>query len=68
MHCVASLLKQSRLERIITNGNKAYEVYMKYIYPVVKTEAVRLPSTSPANAAWSLEKLTQAWKEYIVIS
>ena len=65
---IASLLKQSRIERIITNGNKAYEVYMKYIYPVVKTEAVRLPSTSPANATWSLEKLTQAWKEYIVIS
>lgn len=65
---IASLLKKSRIERIITNGNKAYEVYMKYISPMVKTEAVRLPSTSPANAAWSLERLTQAWKEYIVIS
>lgn len=65
---IASLVKRSMIEKIITNGNKAYEVYMKYIYPVVKTEAVRLPSTSPANAACSLEKLTQAWKEYIVIS
>ena len=41
---------------------------MKYICPMVKIEAVRLPSTSPANAAWSLERLTQAWKEYIIIS
>ena len=46
---IASLLKKSRIERIITNGNKAYEVYMKYICPMVKTEVIRLPSTSPAH-------------------
>ena len=26
-------------------------------------EFVKLPSTSPANAAWSLEKLEASWKE-----
>ena len=36
-------------------------MYMKYILPVLGQDAVCLPSTSPANAQWSLEKLVGAW-------
>lgn len=48
--------------RIFCNGAKAYSLYYKYIYPKTQTEAVRLPSTSPANASYSLEKLISEWK------
>ena len=33
----------------------------KYIEPVTGIKAVVLPSTSPANAAWSLDRLVDAW-------
>ena len=40
----------------------AEQLYKKYLLPTVKRDAVCLPSTSPANAAWSIEKLVEAWK------
>lgn len=56
------LLGEAPIRQIYANGGKAYELYMKYAYPVCRREAVKLPSTSPANAAFSLEKLYEAWK------
>ena len=41
---------------------KMNAMYMKYIYPATGIDAVKLPSTSPANAAYSLERLAQEWK------
>jgi len=38
-------------------------VESKYIRPVLGRDAVCLPSTSPANAAWSPERLTEAWMQ-----
>ena len=52
-------------ERIYANGTKAYDLYMKHIYPVNGIAAVKLPSTSPANAAWSLARLTEEWQRLI---
>lgn len=46
---------------ICCNGRKSYEVYVKLIEPVIGREAVCLPSTSPANAQWSLRDLVAAW-------
>ena len=51
--------------RIFANGTKAHELYQKYIFPKNGREAVKLPSTSPANAAWSLEKLCETWKRML---
>lgn len=48
--------------RIFCNGAKAHSLYYNYIFPKTQTEAVRLPSTSPANASYSLEKLISEWK------
>ena len=42
-------------------GKTAEKMYKKYIEPTLGRTAVCLPSTSPANAAWSLERLTEAW-------
>ena len=62
---LTSLLGNSRITHIITNGNTAYRLYMKYQREKTGIVPVKLPSTSPANAAWSLEKLTEAWREAI---
>jgi len=51
--------------RIFTNGAKAHELYVKYQFPRLEIEDTRLPSTSPANAAMSLEELVRAWSELI---
>lgn len=55
------ILKHAPIQRIYTNGNKAYELYEKYCYPFCGRKAVRLPSTSPANAAYGMERLKEAW-------
>lgn len=61
------ILENSKVERVYVNGGKAYELYHKYAEKVTGIQAVKLPSTSPANAAWSLEKLTKTWKEIMEI-
>ena len=55
------ILETSGLQRIFVNGKTAARLYKKYIEPEMGIPAVCLPSTSPANAAWSLEKLVEAW-------
>lgn len=58
---IGVILKASRVERIFTNGKKADELYVKYLEAVTGIKAVCLPSTSPANAAWTLDRLTEKW-------
>lgn len=55
------ILECASIEKIFVNGKKAEQLYKKYIQPQIEREAVCLPSTSPANAAWSLEKLIETW-------
>lgn len=49
--------------RIFTNGGKAAALYRRYLFPLLGIPAVSLPSSSPANAAASLTRLTEAWRE-----
>ncbi|MBO5858194.1 MAG: DNA-deoxyinosine glycosylase [Clostridia bacterium] len=56
------ILKNSKVDRIIVNGKTAEKYYIKYTYPQTGIKAICLPSTSPANAAWSIERLVEAWK------
>ena len=58
---ISIILENSKIERIYCNGRKSHELYRKYIEPQTGREAVCLPSTSPANAQWTLEKLINAW-------
>ena len=55
------ILDSCNIDRIYCNGRKSHELYCRYIEPLTGREAVCLPSTSPANAQWSLEKLISAW-------
>lgn len=60
---ISKILKNSRVKRIFCNGALSHKMYMKYIYPKTKIEAVKLPSTSPANAVFSVDKLIEEWKK-----
>ena len=56
------ILNNSKIETIYLNGSKAYELYNKYCKDSYDIEAIKLPSTSPANAAYSLNDLYNEWK------
>lgn len=56
------ILTQAPIRQIYANGNKAFQLYCRYCQPLCGREAQRLPSTSPANAAWQLNRLTEAWR------
>lgn len=58
---ISGLLRCCDIEAIYCNGRKSHEWYSRLIQPVTLREAVCLPSTSPANARWSLERLVEAW-------
>ena len=49
------------IRAIFVNGRTAEKYYNRYTKDVTVRQAYCLPSTSPANAAWSLEKLTDSW-------
>lgn len=55
------ILKEAPVAKIFTNGAKAYALYQKYAYSQTGRESIKLPSTSPANAAWSMKRLLDAW-------
>lgn len=59
---LSRILTCADIRKIYTNGGKAHQLYQKYIYPVNGREACLLPSTSPANAGYSLERLVEAWR------
>ena len=60
-----SILKKTKIEQIFVNGKTAEKYYKKYQEKATGRTAICLPSSSPANAAWSLEKLIAAWS-YLV--
>lgn len=64
---IAKVLNQSNIKSIYANGNKAYELYYRFCYEKIKIDIVKLPSTSPANATYSLEKLVECWEKIIYV-
>ena len=60
---ISGILGVSRITKIFVNGKKAEQLYNKYIYPEIEIEAEVLPSTSPANAAWKIDDLIEAWRK-----
>ena len=59
---IGMILEKTNVTQIYANGNKAGQLYKRYQFSVTGIEATVLPSTSPANAAWSLARLCEAWK------
>lgn len=62
---LSQILETADIQMICGNGAKACELYRRYTMPKTGRAIRRLPSTSPANAAWSLERLVGAWEEEI---
>ena len=59
---LSEILNNADIRAIFVNGKSAYRYYEKYTQQATGRPAVCLPSTSPANAAWSLPRLTEAWQ------
>ena len=59
---VARITSVSPIRAVLCNGGTAGRLYRKYIEPNLGRSCTVLPSTSPANAAYSLEKLTALWR------
>ncbi|MCR4735601.1 MAG: DNA-deoxyinosine glycosylase [Treponema sp.] len=60
------ILEAAQIQKIFTNGKKADSLYKKYLLEKTGREAICLPSTSPANAAWTFEKLCKSWNKILL--
>lgn len=59
----SEILQKSQVRAIFTNGQTAGKLYQKYVEKKTGLMATTLPSTSPANAAWTLERLVESYRE-----
>ncbi len=72
------ILEAAPIRKIACNGAASYDLFVKHALPELQAyckarripvpEIIKLPSSSPANAAWSLKKLVQAWQEALAVS
>ena len=62
---IARVTAVAPIERVICNGALAAKLYRKHLLPRTGIQAIAAPSTSPANAAWSLERLTAEWRRLL---
>ena len=58
---LSGILQNSQVRAIFANGSTAARLYDRYQKKQTGMEIITLPSTSPANAAYSLQNLLQAW-------
>ncbi len=63
---ISQILKAADIHTIIANGGTAFRLYGRCCEPLTGRPAVLCPSTSPANAAFSLERLAECWSKYII--
>ena len=59
------VLDHAPIEAICVNGGTAFKFYKRLMLSKYDLPAIRLPSTSPANAAWSIERLTAEWRQIL---
>lgn len=64
---IPALLKETGMKKVYANGQTAGRLYKKFIQERTEIEADVLPSISPANAAYSLERLLDEWGKGIHI-
>ncbi len=63
---VARITDVAPIRAVLCNGGTAARLYRRWLEPVTGLPAQTLPSTSPANAAWSLPRLTERWREVLL--
>lgn len=62
---ISKILKTANIRGIFVNGKTAEKYFKRFIEPKTGIKAICLPSTSPANAAWSVDKLIFEWSRAI---
>lgn len=62
---LSEIIEIGKISAIFCNGNTSFKLYRKYSEKVTGISSKVLPSTSPANASWSLEKLIDQWNDEI---
>jgi hypoxanthine-DNA glycosylase len=58
---LGQILQAAEIRQIFCNGQTSGKLFQRYQEKSLGRSARILPSTSPANAAYSCEKLIQAW-------
>ena len=64
---ILSLLGKTQIQTILCNGALSKKIYDQYQLPRTGIPAQKMPSTSPANAAWSLERLKEEWGRALLL-
>ena len=59
---IGTILSSCAVRQIYCNGSASYNLFVKYLRDICGRDAVKLPSTSPANAAFSMDALADNWK------
>ena len=62
---LAELVQKTSIEAVLCNGAKAFDLYSRFLQKETGIKAVKLPSTSPANAAFTMDKLYFCWQKQI---
>lgn len=63
---IPSLVEKTKIRCILCNGSAAFRLYQTHFGNTLDLPVLGLPSTSPANAAWSLERLLPVWREALL--
>lgn len=58
---ISGILSKCDIKQIFVNGKTAQRYYNQYIKQAIGRDAICLPSTSAANAAWDVQRLVTAW-------
>jgi hypoxanthine-DNA glycosylase len=59
------ILNHANIDKIYANGKTAAKLYEKYSQNLTGINIITLPSTSPANAAYTLKRLIESWKQIL---
>ncbi len=63
---IAGLISSTGISRIFCNGQQSHRMFMRYCADACSISAIPLPSTSAANAAWTMDQLAEAWKMILI--
>lgn len=62
---ITGIVENSGIRAVFANGKTSATLYRKYQDAGIGLPITELPSTSPANAAFSLERLMEIWKREV---
>lgn len=62
---IGRIVSEAGIRKVFANGKKAEQLFLKHVAPKTGIDITGLPSTSPANAAYSLDRLKEAWKPVV---